>query len=50
MRTDTFERDLERLRCIALAGHRCAPPAEGTVADPRRATAGRGDARQLSRL
>ena len=34
MATDTTERGLERLICTGLAGHRCDPPAEGTVADP----------------
>ena len=34
MTTDTSERGLERLICMALAGHPCEPPASGTVAEP----------------
>ena len=34
MPTDTSERGLERLICIALAGHPCEPPTTGTVAEP----------------
>ena len=35
MSTDTSERGLERLICIALAGHPCEPPQEGRAAEPR---------------
>ena len=34
MPTDTSERSLERLICMALAGHPCEPPSSGTVAEP----------------
>ena len=34
MTTDTSERGLERLICMALTGHPCDPPPASTVADP----------------
>ncbi len=34
MTTDTSERGLERLICMALAGDPCDPPKEGTVGEP----------------
>ena len=34
MATDTSERGLEHLICIALAGHPCEPPTTPTVGEP----------------
>ena len=54
MTTDTSEKGLERLVCMALAGHPCDPPsAAGAVADPPAGYGGSGwicgDARDYDR-
>ena len=42
MTTDTSERGLERLICMALAGHACDPPQAGQVSEPHAGYGGVG--------
>ena len=42
MATDTTEQGLERLICMALAGHPCDPPPAGALLDPRAGYGGVG--------
>ena len=42
MSTDTSEAGLERLICIALAGHPCEPPRADTVGEPSASYGGVG--------
>ena len=42
MTTDTSERGLERLICMALAGHSCEPPKSGTIGEARSGYGGVG--------
>ena len=42
MTTDTSERGLERLICVALTGNPCDPPKPGEVREPSRSYGGSG--------